>query len=277
MSTFFYEDGEPKFGKFIVSGIIGLIALIVLFGSFTIISPQEVGVVTRLGSLNRTVGEGFHWKIPMVEDVTTIRLSEQKYPIKSQVYSKDGQTVSTNVIINYKVNPTSVVSLYRETKNNYEDIVINPVVSPSAEEVFSRYTAQELIEKRSSLAIDIKNKVIEKVGQRGILIVGVELLFDFDDAYEQAIRNKQVQEQQALAQVNITRQEEEKKKQEILKAEALSEKTRLEGVALQSAQGEKVIAKIYAEAALKAAEKWNGALPTQMIPGATVPFINLTK
>jgi hypothetical protein len=29
--------------------------------------------------------------------------------------------------------------------------------------------------------------------------------------------------------------------------------------------------------ALKAIEKWNGILPTQMIPNATLPFINLSK
>ena len=28
---------------------------------------------------------------------------------------------------------------------------------------------------------------------------------------------------------------------------------------------------------MKAIEKWNGVLPTQMIPNATLPFINLSK
>lgn len=255
--------------------VLGLVAVIVLFGSWTMVSPQEVGIVTRAGALNRSLSEGFHFKIPIIEGVTKMKIQEQKLTIDSQVYSKDAQTVDTKLTVNYQLKRDKVETVYRETKNNYQDIIISPVLSPSIEEVFSKFTAQELVEKRSLLPIEVKNAVIERVGDKGILIKGVEFTFDFDDQYESAIRNKQVQEQQALAQVNVTRQEEEKKKQEILRAEALAEKTRLEAVALQSAQGEKVIQKIYAEAALEAAKKWNGQLPQQMIPNATLPFIQL--
>ncbi len=67
-----------------------------------------------------------------------------------------------------------------------------------------------------------------------------------------------------MAQANITAQEEEKKQQEILRAEALSEKTRLEADALATSNGEKVIEKIYAEAALEAAKRWDGSVPQTM-------------
>jgi len=272
------KEAEARLIKRVVGGfIIAILALIFLFGSFTVVSPQEVGVVTRTGALNRILGEGLHLKFPLIEGVTKMAIQEQKYTVDSQVYSRDAQTVDTKLTINYQLNRADVEKTYRETKNNYQDIIIQPILSPVVEEVFSRYTAQELVEKRTMLPSDIKTRIIERVGGKGITVKGVEFTFDFDDQYEAAIKNKQVQEQQALAQVNITAQEKEKKAQEILKAEALAERTRLEAIALQSAQGDKVIAKIYAEAALKAAEKWDGKLPTQMIPGSTVPFINLTK
>ncbi len=267
----------PKIGR-IISAVIGLfVVLNIVFGAWVVINPQEVGVVTRTGSLNRVLGEGLHWKFPFVESVTKMNVSEQKYESKNQVYSKDGQVVDTALVVNYEVNKVSVEKLYRETRNDYQTIILAPVLSPAVEEIFSKYTAQELIDKRAALSPEIKSGVITRVGERGIIIKGVEFTFDFDDQYEAAIKNKQVQEQQALAQVNITAQEKEKKAQEILKAEALAEKTRLEAQALASQQGEKVIAKIYAEAALKAADKWNGQLPLQMIPGQTLPFIQLGK
>lgn len=258
--------------------IIAIVAVIGFFLSFTIVSPQQVGIITRVGSLNRSVGEGLHWKIPFFEGVTKMKIQEQKYAVSSQSYSKDGQTVDIEVTVNYMLKREAVESVYREAKNNYQDIFLNPVIAPAAEETLSKYTAQGIIENRVQLPIEIKNLIIGRVGDKGILIKGVELTkLDFDDAYESAIRNKQVKEQEALAQVNVTKQEEEKKKQEILKAEALAEKTRLESQALASQQGEKVITKIYAEAALEAAKKWNGVLPTQMIPGQTLPFIQLGK
>ena len=261
-----------KVVKIIIASLFGAV---IIFGGFTIVSPQEIGIITRAGALNRSLSEGCHFKIPLIEGVTKMKIQEQKLTVDSQVYSKDAQTVDTKLTVNYQLKRSDVERVYRETKNNYQDIIITPVLSPAIEEVFSKFTAQELVEKRSELPVAVKNAVIERVGEKGILIKGVEFTFDFDDQYENAIRNKQVQEQQALAQKNITAQEEEKKKQEILKAEALAERTRLEAVALQSAQGDKVIAKIYAEAAHEAAEKWNGALPQQMNPNSTLPFIQV--
>ena len=269
------REDYANFMKVVKIIIASLFGAVIIFGGFTIVSPQEIGIITRAGALNRSLSEGFHFKIPLIEGVTKMKIQEQKLTVDSQVYSKDAQTVDTKLTVNYQLKRSDVERVYRETKNNYQDIIITPVLSPAIEEVFSKFTAQELVEKRSELPVAVKNAVIERVGEKGILIKGVEFTFDFDDQYENAIRNKQVQEQQALAQKNITAQEEERKKQEILKAEALAERTRLEAVALQSAQGDKVIAKIYAEAALEAAKKWNGALPQQMIPNSTLPFIQV--
>jgi len=255
-----------------------VIGIICAWFSFTIVTPQQIGVITRLGAINRIVDEGLHFKVPFIESVTKMKIQEQKFVVGTQSYSKDGQTVDVEVTVNYMLKRESAERVFREARNNYQDIFIAPVITPATEETLSKYTAQGLIENRTTLPIEIKNMIITRIGDKGILVKGVEITaLDFDDTYESAIRNKQVKEQEALAQVNVTKQEEEKKKQEILKAEALAERTRLESQALASQQGEKVITKIYAEAALEAAKKWNGVLPTQMIPGQTLPFIQLGK
>lgn len=264
--------------KRVIVAVVCFVALLGFFFSFTIVSPQKVGIITRVGALNRSVSEGWNWKIPFVEGVTKMNIQEQKLVVETQSYSKDGQTVDIEVTVNYMIKRDMVEKIFREVRNSYKEVILSPVIAPTAEEVLSKYTAQGLIENRTALPIEIRDTVIERVGDKGILIKGIELTrLDFDDAYEAAIRNKQVKEQEALAQVNVTKQEEEKKKQEILKAEALAEKTRLESEALASQQGEKLITKIYAEAALEAAKRWNGVLPTQMIPGQTLPFIQLGK
>ncbi len=265
---------------FVVAGCIlaGIFGLIVLFGSWTIISPQEVGIVTRVGALNRTLSEGPHVKIPMFEGVTKMNLSEQSFKTETQVYSKDTQTVTTQLVVNYQLNRSEVEQVFRETRDNYQQILIQPVLSPVIEEVFSRYTANELVLNRPLLPVEVKKAIVARLEGKGITIKGIEFTFDFDPAYEEAIKNKQVQEQLALGQINITKQEEEKKKQAILQAEALAEKTRLEAVALQSAQGEKLISKLYAEAAKTAADKWDGKGCTSNCYGqgmlTPVPILN---
>lgn len=278
MSHYINERSELKVGVVIRDIVLAIIVIIVALGSWSIVGPQQAGIIVRTGSINRGLESGLNFKLPLFEKVVKIDMSTIALPATELGYSKDGQIISFEVTTQYAVEPGAVQAIYKEFKKDYEARLVLPKVKESIKTVASNYTAQGIIDNRAKISSEIKTAVLEGLAGRGITISGVNLTnIDFDDAYEAAIKNKQVQEQQALAQVNITKQEDEKKKQEILKAEALSEKTRLEAVALQSSQGEKVIDKIYAEAALEAAKKWNGVLPTQMIPGGTLPFINLTK
>lgn len=262
--------------KRIILFIVIFVLVIVTFGSYTIISPQQKGIIVRLGSINRQVDSGLNFKLPFIEKVVKLDISTVAIKGTELGYSKDGQTVSFEATVNYAVDPSLVVNVYKEFNKDYESRLILPAIKEAIKVTSSQYSAQGIIDNRARLSSDMKTDLVKQISDRGFLVSSITITnIDFDDAYENAIKNKQVQEQQALAQINITKQEDEKKKQEILKAEALAEKTRLEAVALQSAQGEKLIDKLYAEAALESAKKWNGVLPTQMIPGATLPFIQV--
>lgn len=271
---------EPRSGnwifKFVGLGVLALAILIGVLSTFTVIDAQERGVITRVGAINRVLAEGLHFKIPFVEGITKMDIQTQIHPVTELAYSKDAQTVEAEVTVTYHLNPEQVDQIFREVRKDYKERLLVPEVREAIKSVFSRYTAQGILDNRAQVPVEIKALLLTALTENGVIIDSVAVTnLNFDDAYEAAVREKQVQEQNALAQINITKQEEEKKKQEILKSQALSEKTRLEAQALASQQGEKVIEKIYAEAALEAAKKWNGQLPQQMIPGGAVPFLNL--
>lgn len=262
--------------KLILSAVGAVVLLILLVMSAVIIEQTERGVVTRFGAVTKVIEPGFHLVNPFTTNVHKMDVSVNALPLTELTYSKDGQIVSVNIIVNYQVNASQVEQIYKEVNRDYEARYIIPRSRESIKEVFSKYTAQGIIENRGAIPAEISALIQGDLSERGITVstVAVENL-DFDDSYESAIQNKQVQEQQALAQVNITKQEEEKKKQEILKAEALAEKTRLEVQALESASGEKIIEKIRAEAQLELAKKWNGVMPQNMYSGSPFPVINV--
>jgi regulator of protease activity HflC (stomatin/prohibitin superfamily) len=279
------DDVSPEF-KFGVKVVFGLILLGVLFAMspFAIIGTTERGVVLRWGVITRVMEPGIHWRTPIAEDVETVDVSVKALEVKELAYSKDGQTLEVSTTVNYQVDPLKVKELYGEVRNEVEERYVLPKTKNSLKTIMSRYTAQGIIEHRGEISGEIAKDLELALAGNWILVKTVSVTnYDFDDKYEAAISEKQVQEQNALAQVNITKQEEEKKKQEILKAEALSEKTRLEAAALASQNGEKVVAKIYAEAALEAARKWNGTTPTTVVTSGTdgsiplYPFMELGK
>ena len=73
--------------------VVGVIILILVLGSFTIVGAGHVGVVTRLGAVNRVVDPGMIFKIPLIESVTQMETRTQKEQVDAAAASKDLQEV----------------------------------------------------------------------------------------------------------------------------------------------------------------------------------------
>lgn len=263
--------------KLIGAAVLVSVILSISFSTAVQVEQTERGVVTKFGAVTGTVDPGFHFVNPFTTDVKIMDVSVKALPIVGQAYSKDSQTVDFDVVVNYQLNAESVESIYNEVQRDAENRYVIPRANDAIRGVLAQYTAQGVVDKRGEIPGMIRQQLTGLLDGTNISVTSVTVTnFDFDDAYEGAVRNKQVQEQQALAQVNITAQEEEKKKQEILRAEALAEKTRLEVTALQ-AGGDDIIRKIQAEAQLEAAKKWNGQLPVNMYGSAPLPLINVAQ
>lgn len=58
--------------------IIGIILLVIAFGAFFQIKPEELGVVTRYGKYSRTVEPGLNLKIPFLETVYKVPVERQQ-------------------------------------------------------------------------------------------------------------------------------------------------------------------------------------------------------
>ena len=58
--------------------LFGLVALILVFGAFFQIEPEEVGVITRFGKYTRTVDPGLNFKIPFMETVYKVPVERQQ-------------------------------------------------------------------------------------------------------------------------------------------------------------------------------------------------------
>ena len=263
-------------GKLIGGGVMLFVGLIIIMMSATIIEQTERGVLTRFGVIQDVLEPGFHLVNPFTQNVYKIDVSVQALAVDELVYSKDSQIVAVQATVNYQIDASRVRELFEEVRREAEIRYVIPRSKDALKEVISAYTAQGIIENRGQLTIEIKNRVAERLSVDGILVQDVSVTnFDFDDLYESAVQAKQVEEQRALGQVNVTKQEEEKKKQEILRAEALAEKTRLEVEALSTSQGGQIIEKIRAEAELEAARRWNGQLPTNFYGSAPLPILNV--
>lgn len=228
--------------------------LLIIPSCFEVIKTGEVGIKIRFGKITDTyLQEGINFKFPF-EQIEAVNIKVQKYENDSllETSTKDMQIVnSIKVAVNYQVDAEKAVELYRQVGNGYTTTVLEPAIQEAIKSAISKYTAEELITKRSEVSTDIQQELIGRVEQYGIKILSISIKnFDFSDEYNASIERKAVAEQDALT---------AKQKLETTKVEA--EKKRIEAQA--EADANKIKENSLTDKILKQQfiEKWNGELP----------------
>lgn len=261
-----YEDKSPKLIATVVVGGIILVLIILLF-PITFVPVGHRGIATRLGGLTGQVREeGMHFMVPLVEGNKNVEVRVQKKEVDASAASKDLQTVSSKIAVNFAVDPTKVVDLYRSVGDDYDDRIVSPAIQESVKSITARYTAEELITKRGEVSDAILAELKGRVGTYGLIATDLNIVdFDFSPSFNEAIEAKVTAEQNALASKNKLEQIKYEAEQAVASAKGKAEAQRIEGEALRA--NPEVLQ-------LRAIEKWQGQVPTYWGGGA-LPFINI--
>lgn len=135
----------------------------------------------------------------------------------------------------------------------------------------AQYTAEELVTKRVEYSDKVNATLATKFTEKNALLEKFSVTnFEFSKSFSKAIEDKVTAVQNAEAQKNKLEQVKYEAQQTIETAKATAEAQEISARALASQGGADYVQ-------LKAIEKWDGHLPTQMTPNGAVPFINLNK
>lgn len=253
--------------------VIGLMVFIGLFNlPFLFIPVGYRGIQLRLGNTTGTIyQQGFNFRVPFIESAKKIEIRTQKETVKASSASKDLQSVEAEVALNYSLDQTKIVNLYQTVGDDFKERIIAPALQEAVKAVTAKYTAEELITKRGQVSSDIRMVLAEKLNPRGINTEDFNIVnFNFSEGFDKSIEAKVKAEQDALAEKNNLEKVKYQAEQRIATAKGEAEAIKIQTEAINSQGGENYVQ-------MKAVEKWNGVLPVQMIPNATMPFINLTK
>ncbi|MBQ4332599.1 MAG: prohibitin family protein [Clostridia bacterium] len=256
----------PKTIVWIVIAVI--LAVIVATECLVIVEAGHTGVVVTLGRVNDNVmQEGLHVKAPFVQQVVKINNRIVKLEVDTEAFSKDLQTVSTTLAINYRVDTEMSYSIYKNIGASYEDVLVVPAVNEVLKAITAKYTAEESVTNRSLISDGLIKGLNEKLNADGLYITDVNIInFDFSEAFITAIEEKQVAQQQLL-------KAETEKQTAITNAEAEAEAVRIKAEA--QAEANKILNSSLTQEVIDyfKIEKWNGELP--MVTGDADPFISL--
>lgn len=239
MGFFTDEKGEAKIGAIVGTSIAGLAALILGISSVTIVPTGHTGVVVTLGETQPYVyDEGLHFKPPLVTKVVKVSNQVQKVEANAAATSKDLQTVTSVIAVNYHLTSENSNTIYKKVGKTYSETLLDPAIQESVKNCMAQYSAEQLITMRSTVSANIYNELSEKMNVYGIYIDEFNITnFDFSQEFNNAIEAKQVAEQNKL-------KAQTEKEQRIIEAEAAAREKEL------SAEGEAnaVLAKANAEA-----------------------------
>lgn len=272
-------------------GAVALAVLTVVGGSWYTVDQGERGVILRNGALTGTAGPGLHFKLPLVDHVVDIDVRSLATIYDNVLaYSRDQQTAGLTVSVNYRIPVDQVEMVYTDygSVENLKARLLDRQVFDEVKNVFGRFNAQTAIQERSRLVTEVQSAIQSAVlGPIVIESVQIENI-DFDDSYEAAIRarmeaevevariQQNAEREKVTAEITVI-QAKAQADARIAQAEADAQAVRLAGEAEAYAIQEKGAAlrdnPILIQ--LIQAESWNGALPTTMIPEATLPFMSM--
>lgn len=298
--TRYFEHGFPnfKFGRDVAIAIFALVLLIWLNPVHRVQTGSR-GVITVGGAIRGIEGEGFVLLAPWQKlDAFSIR-AEQADIKDAPGGTSDLQQVSTSLVVRYSVLPDKVAEVFEKYSHTGD---LSSYVQSAAAEVFkqvtSRYTAPDLIAKRSIVSGEILQGLQQKLFKYGAQVINIDMTnFEFSKTYMAAINEKATEEQKKQAADNKlkTVESEQKQKVAIADADAAAVKARADGEAyalskvaeaqanalrVQNAalrENKDVLQLRAIEVEMEKAKKWDGALPVNMYANTPIPFMSPTQ
>ena len=257
-----------NYALYLTGGIV-LLFFAILFKPFTIVNAGERGVVMRLGKVQDTVlDEGVHPILPIITSVKRLSVRVQKNDFQSDAASKDLQKVTTDLAVNWHVDPHRANKVYQQVGD--ETQIVNGIITPAVSEVLkaatAKKTAEEIITKRTELKDEIDRNLKTRLQAYGLFVDDVSLVnFSFSPEFSKAIEAKQIAEQEAKQAEFVALKATKDAEAEVNRAKGQAEAQKL----LRQTLTPELLQK-------QAIEKWNGQFPTVMGNNGALPFINIS-
>ncbi|ACL26442.1 prohibitin family protein [Chloroflexus aggregans] len=239
-----------------------MVASLLVSNSITTIEAGTRGVLKTFGEITGVLDEGLHFRMPFITSVTVVEVRTQRYESNSSAASRDLQTVTTQVVINYRPDATQVDRLVREIGVDYERRVVDPAIQEAIKAATARFTAEELITRRPEVSDLILSVLSERLMPRGVIVENVSITdFNFSPEFARAIEAKQVAEQDALRAARELERARIEAQQQVARAEAEA-KARLE-IARAEAESLRLLGEVVSPQLLQLRfiERWDGILP----------------
>lgn len=277
--------------KFKIIGSIVAIVLILVIAitNVTIIPTGYTGVKTSFGQVQETeIKSGqLNFTIPFVQSIAKVNNKQQDKKIESQIWGETNDKTpvyAADLTVTYQIQPEKSVWIYTNV-TDIKNLVSDALVASAVKSAMDELSPQD-VTNRTKIEPLVQAKLAESLNQKygeDVVFVNKVVInnMDFEDAYNTAIQEKSIAQQNAAKQkieneAAIAKAEAEKQVA-ITNAEAEAQKTAIEAEA--QANANKMLAESLSDALIRYQEmqKWNGELPQYVGGNPAIPVLNNNK
>ena len=156
----------------IPAGIVGLVVLSAILGSFFTVQTARAVVVTRFGKFLRVAEAGLNWKVPFIDAVAgTLSLRVTQINLTMETKTKDNVFVTIPISVQNRVRAEKVFDAFykltdpaAQIKSYVEQVILGHVPGMTLDEVFAN---------QSSIAMAVKKEQDADMAGFGYEIVNV--------------------------------------------------------------------------------------------------------
>ena len=260
------NDWSVATAFFAILCIVAVLCVPFIAPSVHTVDETEVCVVKQFGKVKEVVTEpGMFFDFWIGKSYKKIDTKTKDLKIEAMTYSSDAQVMNVALTVQYKFlgsEAKRIIKDYGNTKALTERITSVLTETPKA--VLSARTAMEIIANRGAITPEIREAARNAIGENyPVEITNIAISnIDFSDAFEQAVEEKMIAEQNKLK----ADYENEKK---VATAKANAEAKILEAEA--EAKANELLEKSITDKTLrdKYLDKWDGKLPSTMVGDGT--------
>jgi regulator of protease activity HflC (stomatin/prohibitin superfamily) len=201
--------------------ILAIFLLILLSTGIRIIRPIEKGLIERLGKYKKTAEQGFHWIIPVIDNMIKVNVTENMVDVEPQrIITKDDLNATVDAVVYFRVvEPKKAIY----NAENYRR-QITSLARTTLRDIIGKMTLTEANSKRDALNSILEKELDKQTDAWGIDVIRVELQrIEPPDDVQQAMNNVVIAEREKKAAVDFATATETKadgaRRAEIKKAE----------------------------------------------------------
>lgn len=291
-----------------IMGIVAVVGVSTVLSNVFTVDEGERYVITHLGVYEEVKEPGLRIKLPFIQEKYKFIVRTQAGTVEDMTaLTSDNQVITADLLVPYKLQASELSRIYIQYGHGFEGELMTRLTTSAFREYLGDVNTITIAQDRDKIGVEIGKQLVKLLEPYGVEVqAGDVKLADIKFSAAFQARISQALEEKAM--VEKARQNARRKEQEafaaVAQAKGISDSKKLQADAeayqvfeVAKANAESIKMKGDAEAhrlrertkairenpqlinllQAEAQLRWDGKLPTSMIPGSVLPIMNLNK